>query len=191
MSHPCQIMITMFFLVASIVTVHAEPIIPDGTWYEFSFVDVGTMARGCFPADTANTALDCIPSSGTPTVFAPAPSWTFTLDSPEVLTVTDAFLHGDAFEVFDNGNLIFSTPLVTVDGSGCGDDPVICLADPSASHFSQLLSAGVHSIMITAYATYDAGSGYFQVIPEPATVSLLSLAIPILVANRLWAKRRK
>ena len=98
--------------------VHAGPV-GLRTWYEFSFFEVGILAQGCPPADPLG--FDCIPSSGTPTVFADPPPWTFTAGSDVVLTVTDAFLHGDGFDVFDFGVLIgATTPLSPDDSEGCG-----------------------------------------------------------------------
>jgi hypothetical protein len=144
-----------------------------GIWYEFSFTDVGVQARGCFPADTDATALDCIPSSAGNSVFAPAPAWTFTLKVAAPLIVTDAFLHGDSFDVQDNGALIFSTPNVATDGNGCGSNPVTCLADPLTSHKIFLLGAGPHSITIFPNAITDAGAAYFEIAPEPSSLMLL------------------
>jgi hypothetical protein len=174
-------------------TLHAAAIQPNGAWYEFSFFDVGTQARGCFPADPDNTALDCIPSSGTPTVFAPAPAWTFTVTtSYATLIVTDAFLHGDVFDVFDGGGLIFSTSSVPVDGTGCGDDPVPCLNDPSASHGIFHLGPGAHSITVTPTQIYDGGAGYFNVseAPEPATVFVFGAGLLAITGKRIYRQRR-
>src|SRR4051794_13986368 len=86
---------------ATVLPVSAGPI-AFGTWYEFSFFDAGVPAMGCFPADP--DAPECIPSSGTPTVFADAPPWTFVTGADgATLTVTDAFSHGDVFRIFDRG----------------------------------------------------------------------------------------
>ena len=150
-----------------------------GTWYEFSFFDVNTPAMGCFPADP--NAPECIPSSGTSTVFAPAPAWTFTVVSPgALLTVTDAFTHGDAFNVLDFGTLLGSTqPAAPGDFVTCGNDPVPCLSDPLTSKGVFALTAGPQSITITPYASpYGAGSAYFRVdaLPEP------NLGIPVAFA---------
>jgi hypothetical protein len=150
-----------------------------GTWYEFSFFDVNTPVMGCFPADP--NAPECIPSSGTSTVFAPAPAWTFTVVSPgALLTVTDAFTHGDAFNVLDFGTLLGSTqPAAPGDFVTCGNDPVPCLSDPLTSKGVFALTAGPQSITITPYASpYGAGSAYFRVdaLPEP------NLGIPVALA---------
>jgi hypothetical protein len=155
----------------------------DGSWYEFSFFDTTDEARGCYPTDPDPNALDCLPSSADNSVFVPAPSWDFTVQLPALITVTDAFLHGDSFDIFDGGGVpIFSTPVVTFDGDGCGDNPVNCLADPDASHASFLLGPEAHFITITPNAIGDAGAAYLirstranwlSRLPSP---SLLNLA---------------
>src|SRR5438045_1800298 len=72
------------------------------TWHEFGFSTAGTPATGCDPADPAGPF--CISSSGTVTDFLDAPPWTFTAPAfGAILTVTDAFLAGDRFQVFDFG----------------------------------------------------------------------------------------
>lgn len=160
--------------LASSPLIFADAINADGSWYEFSFIDTTDQARGCFPADMDPNALNCLPSSAGNSVFAPAPSWTFTvLKAFATITVTDAFLHGDSFDVFDGGVPVpfFSTPMVANDGNGCGDNPVDCLADPNSSHASAVLGPGLHSITITPNAIGDAGAAYFRIVqaPEPAT----------------------
>jgi len=138
-----------------------------GTWYEFSFTEVGVEALGCYPADPSPTALNCFPSYPLVSVFAPEPTWTFTLSQDANLVVTDAFLHGDSFDVFNNGSYLFSTPSVPTDGLGCGDNPEVCLGDPNASHGSFALGPGSYSISIVPNATADAGAAYFEVVPVP------------------------
>jgi hypothetical protein len=160
-------------------------------WFEFSFTTTGVEARGCFPADPADSALDCIPSSAGNTLLAPAPPWVFTVQPPfATLIVTDAFLHGDAFVVFDNdAEPIFLTPVVPVDGNGCGDNPVTCLADPNASHATFELTPGSHSITITPYAIGDAGAAYFEVVPAPEPCEWPGLVISGIVACAALRRR--
>src|SRR5205807_246059 len=83
-------------------------------------------ATGCDPADPAGPF--CIPSSGTPTEFLDAPPWTFVAPAAgALLTVTDAFLAGDRFQVFDFGASLGLTS-APVGNADCGDDPIPCLA---------------------------------------------------------------
>lgn len=136
-------------------------VIDFGTWYQFSFTGAGVSAQGCDPADPAGAF--CLSSSGTPTQPANAPAWTFVAPAGgAVFTVTDAFLSGDRFEVFDFG---VSIGVTSPPGSGidCGDDPVPCLADTAISHALFALTAGNHSLTIATLAGTDpnGGSGYF------------------------------
>jgi hypothetical protein len=166
---------------------HAGPIVTD-VWYEFSFGAPGTSADGCAPADPAGLA--CVPSLGTPTTFADAPPWTFTVGAMgAILTVTDAFDSGDSFELLDFGIPIgfTSIPGAAVD---CGTDPVPCLADPDMSHGFFAMVPGDHSITI-APLTGGFGAAYFIIdtarsVPEPFTLVLLGTGTAVTV----WRRRR-
>lgn len=158
-----------------------------GVWYEFAFMGQGSSATAC---------TSCIPSSGTPTTFAPSPPWTFTLTAPGHLVVTDAFLVGDRFEVFNSGTSLGLTSLPTAGVGPCGDDPVPCLADPNFSSATFLLGAGSYSIAIDAVLSpWGAGAAYFRAeqvqgaVPEPATWALVAGVIA-LVAGKRYRRRR-
>jgi hypothetical protein len=153
--------------------VYAGTITTDGQWYEF-FFDDASQGGACLAGSS------CIPSSGGNSVFADDPAWTFNSAKQVSLTVTDAFLYGDAFEVYDFGSLIGSTPAVTLSGLDSGlSDPDLALLDPDLSHASFLLSPGAHSITLLAYQTVSTGCAYFNVnsVPEPSTLFLLSSAL--------------
>jgi hypothetical protein len=162
----------------------AAPIVT-GVWYQFSFTEVGVDARGCSPADPAG--LPCTPSAGTPTSFAPEPAWTFDIGpGGGELVVTDAFLYGDSFAVFNFGVLLGSTPLVAQDG-GCGSDPVVCAADPLASTGIFALAPGLYSLTIQPTAVVSAGAAYFTVtqqVPEPGLLALTMLGAGAILARR-------
>jgi hypothetical protein len=134
---------------------HAGDVPIDGPWQEFSFFGVEVPATEC-------TVGMCQPSSAGNSVFAPAPPWTFVAGRTGVkLTVTDAFLIGDRFEVFDSGVSLGQTSSVPV-GGDCGSDPVPCLASASSATFP--LGAGSHSITITAIASpFGGGAAYFRI----------------------------
>jgi hypothetical protein len=133
-----------------------------GPWIEFSFGETGSFATGCFPADP--DGIGCVPSPGGNSVFGGAPPWTFTAPPGGVtLTVTDAFIRGDIFEIFDFGVSIGTTSAVDTDGD-CGDDPEPCLIDPLVSHGVFPLGPGPHEITIKASASpFGGGAAYFRV----------------------------
>jgi hypothetical protein len=138
------------------------PVPIGGPWIEFAFGATGSSASGCSPADPGGPG--CAPSSGGNSSFGGAPPWTFTAPAGgATITVTDAFLRGDQFEVFDSGSSIgvTSTPANTGD---CGDNPDPCLADPQVSHGVFSVGAGAHSITIKAKASpFGAGAAYFRI----------------------------
>lgn len=182
-------------MVTAVVIATASPAsavpIPFDEYLEFSFTDVGVDAVGCDPEDPAGGF--CIPSSGTLTLFLGAPPWTLTAPAGGAkLTVTDAFLSGDRFEIFDFGISLGLTSLPTP-GSDCGDDPIPCLADAAISHAVFLLASGDHSLTIVpTLSPFGGGSGYLRVgarpaVPEPGTLVLLSMGLGFVTVYR---KRR-
>jgi len=178
------------FLFAS--SAFAGPIAVDA-YYEFGFGVAGDPATGCDPIDPAGPF--CISSSGTPTTFLDAPAWTFTSGATgSTLTVTDAFLSGDRFQLFDFGASIGLTSAFVAD-TDCGDDPVPCLADPGMSHGVFALASGAHSITLTPVLSNGGGSGYLflqdgggpQAVPEPATLILFATG----AGTALYRRRRQ
>src|SRR5262245_7701913 len=138
----------------------------DGPWLEFAFFQVGVPATGCAPADPSGPG--CAPSSAGNSIFVGAPPWTFTAPAAGVtLTVTDAFLTGDQFEIFDFGASIGLSSVVVPSGD-CGDDPVPCLANPATSSGVFQLAAGPHSLEISAVASpFLRGAAYFRLDGVP------------------------
>ena len=138
------------------------PVPVGGPWIEFAWGATGSSATGCSPADSSGPS--CAPSSGANSAFGSAPPWTFTAPAGgATLTVTDAFLRGDQFEVFDSGSSIGVTSTPATTGS-CGDNPDPCLADPQVSHGVFALGAGPHQITIKAKSSpFGTGAGYFRI----------------------------
>jgi hypothetical protein len=150
----------------------ADPIGTGGDWYEFLFASA--ESGGAVSAGTG-----AVPSSGGNSVYAPDPAWTFTSSSSMSLTVTDAFLYGDAFTVYDFGALVGSTPAVAIGGSSGLSDPALALLDPGLSHASFLLGSGAHSLTMVAYQTVTPGAAYFRTdaVPEPVTLLLFGAGL--------------
>ncbi|MGJ5819544.1 beta-propeller fold lactonase family protein [Paludibaculum fermentans] len=174
------------------LAMHASAsVITFGTYQEFGFTDAGVQATGCDPADPAGPF--CIESSGTVIVLLGSVPWTFTAPAGgAVLTVTDAFLSGDRFEIFDFGTSVGLTS-VPVDNIDCGDDPVPCLATPGVSSGVFNLAAGNHSLTITPTISNGGGSGYLFVdapttsnVPEPDSWVLLCLGLGLIILSRHW-----
>lgn len=166
--------------------------IPFDTYLQFGFEGAGAVT-GCWPDDPAGPF--CIGSSGTPTVFLDTPAWTFVAaPGGAALTVVDAFLAGDSFQVFDFGVLIGSTSVPTRDVA-CGDDPVVCLATPGMSMGTFALTAGAHSLSLVAAAGSELGSGYLQVtggtqVAEPGSLALTLAALAAVWRGRAGRVRR-
>lgn len=85
---------------------------------------------------------------------------------PTCLYVTDAFIPGDLFDVYDSGTMIGATPTVPIiyDYSGATSDPVIAYVDDNYSHGKFTLPAGDHEISFYTRDGPMSGRGYFQVM---------------------------
>lgn len=110
-------------------------------------------------------------------------NYAFTLSTAAVLKVTDCFMSGDQFRVFDQASTLGDTSLPgAYDWLG---DPDSAFASPNFSHGQWDLAAGYHDIWGQAILNpYGYGGAYLRVdtrqgpaIPEPATMSLLGLGL--------------
>jgi hypothetical protein len=103
---------------------------------------------------------------------------------PAQINVTDGFWTGDAFTVFDNGQLLGTTGAVAATtGDGC-NHPSACLDDPIYSHGSWTVAAGENDLTIDATTSPYAGGGNAWVesaplstTPEPESICLFGSGI--------------
>jgi hypothetical protein len=154
---------------------HASPMPLDGTWI---VLDEGMPVGGFF--------------TGSGDGF-----WDWNSSLPVVFAITDLYVVTDAFNVYDSGNLVLSTPLLP-DWSALGlSDPFLsppwtgnpdeALANPLFSKGVITFGAGYHKITIqdTQIPTgFSDGTVAFKAIPEPATVALLGLGALSLLRRR-------
>jgi hypothetical protein len=179
---------SLVFMLALAPPAHADSIIEGNTnWYEFLFRGSNpTGATGC-------TVSDCGPSSGGNSEFATGSGiWEFNSTTGGAFTITDAFLAGDYFRVYDWGNLVLTTPTVAF-GAGCGSDPVDCLVDPLMSHGSVGYDSGYHKFSIEVFGPGGSadGAAYFRTDPVPEPASMLLFGTGALGLAARFRRRRQ
>lgn len=117
--------------------------------------------------------------SGVGNYFAASP-WTFTLTGAGKLDVTDLYVTGDRFSVFNGASLLFSTNSVADGGFDANytSDPNVAWASSAFSHGYALLSAGIYNINIridhipVGFRDSEV-SLRVSSVPEPSTLLLL------------------
>jgi hypothetical protein len=139
-----------------------------GQWYEFTFTGTGSWG----------TAGSIAGGSGA-YAYVPAadPSWTFTASGPVKVTVTDAWVSGDQFGLWDAGSYLGATSAPT-QGNYAGNDIQAALSDPYFSKGVYWLGAGSHSLDIEIVdSPYGYGNAYFRAdaVPEPAFYQMAGL----------------
>ena len=139
-------------------------------WYTFGFNPVvGSAIFG----NCGGCTLGTNPAS----VLAPSTPWTYTGSGHFI--ITDGFLSGDQFEIFDNLAALGTTSAPTL-GADCGANITACLANPNLSHGDFALAAGAHSFTGTVVATEgQSGAAFFEIkaVPEPAGLAVLGAGL--------------
>ena len=133
----------------------------------------GTGVAGGDPAIVVGqhwyaTSTDTPPAffwSGGGTPFNLEGPFTFNSAVPVTVYVTDDFLKGDVFRIYDFGVPVGDTGMVPI-APGLEIGPDAAFADPTYSSGTFALAAGAHSITIqTIQNPYNGGRGYIQVLP--------------------------
>jgi hypothetical protein len=130
-----------------------------------------------------------------PNVFNQEGAFTFNAAIPTTLTVTDAYLDGDRFLVYDKALPLFLTSRPVDDGAYT-DDPDTALHDARWSSGAVVLAPGEHAITVEAVQVtggYPGGGAFLRVdsgggvgtTPEPGTLALAALGAAGLAAARL------
>jgi len=163
----------------------AGPITAGSTWYEFSHSGavIGTVS-GCFPTDPL-AFFGCLASGGGNSVELDTPPWTFICGSGGCsITLTDAFIPGDEFALFDGP--VFLGVSVAPGGPGAGDvsDPANTSIDGAWSTRTFLFGPGPHSITLIQ-TVGGGGAAYFQLIDQSPVVG--GKIIPIDATSLLLA----
>ncbi|HEY3455031.1 MAG TPA: hypothetical protein VGK64_10550 [Bryobacteraceae bacterium] len=183
---PIKHWLVALFLISTSAAPLLASTIGLSTWYEFGFdPDHSPLAAGCQPTDP--TGVPC--PAGISSTFLGSSPWTITTDSPIEITITDAFLAGDFFDVFDFGVLAGSTPSVGSNGASCGLNPSVCVNAAGISHASFALAAGAHSITVGVHEAQILGEGFFRLdtVPEPSTFRLMIVLPALLLCWRRFA----
>jgi hypothetical protein len=157
-------------------TVRADPILVGAGWTAFSWT------KG-------------------PGVFNDEGPFSFTTTTPATLKVTDAFLDGDRFEVYNDKTLIGTCSKPTDTGTFVGD-PDQAFLDPHFSHGTWTLNPGSYALR---FKTIEIASGapdgeaFFRVdggggggtgnVPEPGSLALAAFGA-LGLACRAWKRRR-
>jgi len=133
-----------------------------------------------------------------PGVFNTEGAFTYSSTGYTDVVVTDAFIDGDQFEVYDNGVLIGTTS-VPLDTGAAQADPDLAFADPGWSSGVFTVPPGNHSITILIILTatgFPDGGAYLQItqaanpIPTLGTLGLIAFVL-LLLSVGIWVIRRQ
>ncbi len=149
------------------LAVHATPIAPpvvDGGW-----------------------AYDQIGAASTDSDFSP---YVYALSAPALFSITDAYIVGDQYFVYDFGSPILTTALFS--GTAFGDDAFVDAAWTSGLYQGGqvILAAGPHSLTVQGDGVGGLPAGFYDrldSVPEPSTLLLLGSG---LAGLGLWGRKK-
>ncbi len=130
------------------------------------------------PILDAGWAADQIDAAATDSVFSP---YVYDLSGDAVFSITDAFIPGDTYFVYDSGSLILTTSFFAGTPFAIPSDSTAdaAWADDLFSKGSVLLGAGAHSLTIQGDGKGGLPAGFYArldtatSVPEPGTIVLL------------------
>ena len=153
------------------------PISDNGIWNTFYFQGFGSQFQ-----DLSGDPLD----------------FTFTLDHPDILTVTDGYFAGDQFDVAI-AKAPVSITLAPTSTPGdpndyVGDDWTAAVRDPNFSSMVFYLGAGSYQVSGSDFLSpFGAGEGALRLgaIPEPATWASMLLGFGAIGATMRRSRRKR
>ncbi|MCB9849576.1 MAG: hypothetical protein H6817_02605 [Phycisphaerales bacterium] len=165
----------------------------------------GAGTRSVIPVDGTWIVLDELMTEGS--FFAPV--FSYTSSDPVQIDVTDLFVVSDQIEVYLDGGLLGTTPLMPdwsslfpavgpLDDAPYTDDPDVAWTRPEFSKQSFALPTGTHLLTFRDIHIpldedsnpFSDGTVAFRLVPEPATAMLLMLAGSVVIRRRPGATQR-